>query len=252
MRVRWFGLVPTLGLGTASAVAAQTGFGEALAGAQVPEGLTWDLASLLDPARLGLFAVEALFAVALATLLAFHPVNARTKGRTGELLLPRLYMLYALIGVAIGFLVIQHGYLIGFVIFGIGGLLRFRSTFSTPEMTAEVILVTIIGLSVGLNLPVIALMITLVAWMVIWATGTLTGYRLMIHSPTEADLDAELDRLATRAASLGWTIVSVDRSLTKPKAEVLIQARRRDGLAGVRRKLGGSFANPDTTWRVET
>lgn len=252
MRVQWLVPILTFGAGLASAAAAQSGFEASLAGQPVPERLTWDLASLLDPARLGLFAVEALFAVALATLLAFHPVNARTKGRPGELLLPRLYMLYALIGVAIGFLVIQHGYLIGFVVFGIGGLLRFRSTFSTPEMTAEVILVTIIGLAVGLNLPVIALMIAVVAWLVIWTTGTLTGYRLMIHCPTETILEGELDRLATRAADLGWTIVSVDRSLTKPKAEVLIQAKRLDGLTGVRRKLGGSFTDPATTWRVET
>lgn len=252
MRALRLALILTITLGAGTSAWSQSGFEAMLAGEPVDPALSWELSHLLDPARLGLFAIEALYTVALAALIAFHPVNAKTKERPGELLLPRLYMLYALIGVAIGFLVVQHGYLIGFVVFGIGGLLRFRSTFSTPEMTAEVILVTILGLSVGLNLPVIALMIAVIAWIVIWATGTLTGYTVNLHCGSEQALDAELGRLETLARDLGWTIVSVERSLSKPKAEILLQARRRDGPNGVRRKLADCFTLPDTAWRLDT
>jgi hypothetical protein len=244
-------LCAVLAVGAGAPAWAQVGF-DALMEGELEDSGGWNLAALLDPVRMGLFAIESLIAVGLASAIAFHPVNARTKARSGDLLLPRLYMLYGLIGVSIGFLVGQHGYLIGFVVFGIGGLLRFRSSFSAPEMTAEVILVTIIGLSVGLNLPVIAAMITLVAWAVIWMTGTLTGYTLNIHCTTEDQLDTALDEFRTHAERYKWRVVSVDRSFTKPKAEVLFQAKRIDGLAAVRRQLKGCFADNETSWRLET
>ena len=59
-----------------------------------------------------------------------------------------------LIGMAIGFLVLQHGAIIGFVVFGIGGLLRFRSVLRNATDTVEVILVTLLGLCVAIGLAV--------------------------------------------------------------------------------------------------
>lgn len=233
---------------------AQIGLGSAdlvLPGTEAP-GAEWTLASLFQPARLGLFLIEVLITLALSALIAFHPVNFRTKERPGELVLPRLYMLYGLIGMAIGFLVAQHGYFIGFVVFGIGGLLRFRSAFSSSEMTAEVILVTLLGLGVGLNLPVVSALIALAAWLIIWFTGTLTGYVLTLHCQNDEHLELEIDRFTKRAKELGWHIVSVDRSFKKPEAEVLFQAKRLVGLAGVRRDLDHLFESDLTTWRLET
>lgn len=240
--------------GVAVPALAQGGFGGVdviLPGAEAP-GADWSIGHLFQPQLLGLFVIEVLVTLALSAFIAFHPVNYRTKERQGDLVLPRLYMLYGLIGMAIGFLVTQHGYFIGFVVFGIGGLLRFRSTFSSSEMTAEVILVTLLGLSVGLNLPVVAALIALAGWLVIWMTGTLTGYMLTVHCQNDDHLDLEIERFTSRAKELGWHIVSVERSFKKPEAEVLFQAKRLVGLAGVRRELDQLFDSDLTTWRLET
>ena len=67
---------------------------------------------------------------------------------------------YALIGMVVGFLVTNHGALIGFVIFGIGGLLRLRTDADTTRDMMRLILVILIGLCVGLDLPVMAVIKT--------------------------------------------------------------------------------------------
>ncbi|NJM34915.1 MAG: multidrug transporter AcrB, partial [Rhodomicrobium sp.] len=51
--------------------------------------------------------------------------------------------------------------LVGFVIFGLGGLMRFRTETSSTRDTSRLIIVTLIGLICGLNLPHFAVLATL-------------------------------------------------------------------------------------------
>ena len=100
------------------------------------------------------FVLDAITTLILAAAIAHHPVRLRAPLTLESVALPRLFYLYALVGMAVGFLVVNHGYVIGFVVFGIGSLLRFRSNMDDPVDTVEMILVTVLGLCVGMNLPV--------------------------------------------------------------------------------------------------
>ena len=201
---------------------------------------------------LGLFVLETLLTLALAASIAFHPVRRRAHRDITDLVLPRLFLLYSLIGMAIGFLVVQHGYYIGFVIFGIGGLLRFRSYIDGSSNTVEAILVTLLGLCIGLNLPVMALLITIGAWFVIYATGRTDGYEIKLTCPTSVVLDDQLDRLASHIEVLGWHLVSIKRPFEKPSATVVFQAQSTEGLLAVERELAKVLDADLVKWKLKS
>jgi hypothetical protein len=62
-----------------------------------------------------------LVTAALTAAIAFHPVVLAEHRTAEDHQEPRSLFLYALVGLLVGFMVMHHGYLIGFVIFGIGG-----------------------------------------------------------------------------------------------------------------------------------
>ncbi len=201
---------------------------------------------------LGLFALETLLTLALAASIAFHPVRRRAHRDITDLVLPRLFLLYSLIGMAIGFLVVQHGYYIGFVIFGIGGLLRFRSYIDGSSNTVEAILVTLLGLCIGLNLPIMALLITIGAWIVIYATGRTDGYEIKLTCTTSVVLADQLDLLASHIDGLGWHLVSIKRPFEKPSATVVFQAQSTEGLLAVERELAKILDADLVRWKLRT
>jgi hypothetical protein len=201
---------------------------------------------------LGLFALETLLTLALSAVIAFHPVRRRAHRDITDLVLPRLFLLYSLIGMAIGFLVVQHGYYIGFVIFGIGGLLRFRSYIDGSSNTVEAILVTLLGLCIGLNLPIMALLITIGAWLVIYVTGMTEGYEIKLTCATTAVLDDQLDRLAAHIDGLGWHLISIKRPFEKPSATVVFQARNPEGLLAVERELSAVLDSDLVKWKLKS
>jgi hypothetical protein len=107
-------------------------------------------------------------AVLLGMVIAFHPTTQRTVDTAAEAELPKIYIMYALIGAVIGVIVLKYGMVIGFVIFGLGGLMRFRSTTGSTRDTGRLIIVTLVGLISGLNLPQFATLATAFAWVLIY------------------------------------------------------------------------------------
>lgn len=169
-----------------------------------------------------MFARDIALTLALAALIIFHPMRRRMRRTLEDLMVPRLFFLYALIGMAVGFLVIQHGYIIGFVIFGIGALLRFRSTLDNAIDTVEVILVTVIGLSVGLGLPVMAILLGVVGWGLIWAAGRRLGYEIILHCKGATLLAQGEAAVRALIADRGWTCVSTHHVPAKKTCEFIL------------------------------
>src|SRR3546814_1754823 len=73
----------------------------------------------------------------------------------------------ALVGAIVGVAVLQFGMVIGFVVFGLGGLMRFRTQTSSTRDTGRLIIVTLVGLLCGMNLPHFAVIATAFVWFVI-------------------------------------------------------------------------------------
>lgn len=173
-------------------------------------------------AELGSFAIDVLLALALAAAIALHPVRRAARSKTLDFIMPRLFAFYTLIGMAVGFLVDQHGYIIGFVIFGIGALLRFRSNLDDPIDTVEMILVTVVGLCVGLNFPVMAILITVVSWALILVAGRHLPIELRLQCDSPEELETGLQQVRLIIRHEGYKEAFAHRSHSKNAARLIL------------------------------
>lgn len=198
------------------------------------------------------FAVDAAITLILAAAIANHPVRRRDPPTLQSVMLPRLFYIYALIGMAVGFLVVNHGAVIGFVVFGIGALLRFRSNMDDPLDTVEMILVTVLGLCVGMNLPVMGILIGVVAWLVILLVGRKSHFLLTIKADEDAQVDAALEAAAAAVKGGTWTILRASRSHAKPAAEMLFSSPRGLGVTEAENALSSRLDATGAVWKIES
>jgi len=124
-------------------------------------------------------------AAVLGTLIGYHPRHLRTADTLEKIDAPKAYTIYAVIGAIIGIMVLKYGMVVGVVIFGIGGLIRFRTDLRAAMLTGEVILVTLIGLSCGLNLPHVAVLTTAFAFVLIYLIDARITYRVEVKGLPE-------------------------------------------------------------------
>ena len=238
---------------SAGAVFAQTAMeslgvsGEALQGVAVTGG-GWSQWRNTDEALL--FIGDVVTTLILTAAIVHHPVRRRLALSVSALRLPRLFFLYALTGMTVGFLVLQHGYIIGFVVFGIGALLRFRSNLDDPEDTVEMILVTVLGLCVGLDLPIMAILVGVVAWMVIWLTARKTPCEIALKADDRASLDESLGRVSEALKERGWEIAATHHSHRKSSAEVIFLAAGAVTEPDIENVLDEALTGRPATWKV--
>lgn len=83
----------------------------------------------------------------------------------------KAYVVYAAVSAAIAVLVLEHP-ATALVIFGMGGLLRFRTPASAEGGTGRGIFVVVVGLACGLSLYALAVTLTIVGYVVMrWMQG---------------------------------------------------------------------------------
>lgn len=132
------------------------------------------------------FLLNAFLTLALAAVLgaaiAYHPRNVKTADTLEEIEAPKVYITYAVIGSLIGIMVVKYGLVVGFVLFGIGGLIRFRTLLRSANLTGHVIFVTLIGLSCGLDLPHVAVLATAFGFVLIYILDARITYRISVRA----------------------------------------------------------------------
>jgi hypothetical protein len=141
------------------------------------------------------FLVSALSTLTLAAILgaiiAYHPRHVQTADTLEEIEAPKVYIMYAVIGALIGIMVVKYGLVVGFVLFGIGGLIRFRTVLRSASLTGHVIFVTLIGLSCGLDLPHVAVLATVFGFVLIYVLNARITYRINVRAlPSERVVEA--------------------------------------------------------------
>ena len=125
---------------------------------QLIDSVGW--AGFTDYEFLGHAVLVLILATVLGATIAYHPRTVQRVDTLDEAEAPKVYITYAVVGSVIGLMVIQYGLVVGFVVFGIGGLFRFRTTLSSTADTGRLILVALIGLSCGLGLPHLGVLTT--------------------------------------------------------------------------------------------
>jgi uncharacterized membrane protein YhiD involved in acid resistance len=150
-----------------------------IANTPVPDVEGWLGFSDLD------FLLEAFLNLALAAVLGavigFHPRRILTADTLEEIEAPKVSIVYAFVGSLIGILVQQYGLYMGFVFFGIGALMRFRTVMRSAQLTGQVIFATLIGLTCGLHLPHIAVLATAFEFVLTFLLEARITYRVDIR-----------------------------------------------------------------------
>ncbi|OSQ52424.1 hypothetical protein [Marivita geojedonensis] len=211
-------------------------------------------AQLRDLEEVSEFLFALVEAMAMTAAIAFHPrIVARRRG-SNDWDLPRSMFLYALIGLVVGFLVIHHGVLIGFVVFGIGGLFRFRMETLSASDTALMIFVALIGLSIGLDLPVMALLLTIAAAVVLSVFSRQLHISIEIKFDNTEDFTGKVARLRDALSAEGFATRTVTKSKFKPFAEIVLSTSEESPSEALAATLTKHQAKPDSgieDWHIE-
>ena len=184
------------------------------------------------------FLLEATFSLSLAAFLSWisglDPRGRRTVDTLEEAEAPKLYVVYAVVGALIGLIVLRYGMVVGLVIFGIGGLLRFRSELASAPETGRLILVTLVGLTCGLDLPHLAVLTTVFGIALASLLGARVTYRVEVKGLEPGVVSASADAYRTALARHGCHVLSEKKNFAKDQVTFLFRAPRRvarDGLA---------------------
>lgn len=250
---RWFGWLWLSGLLTlllANAAVAQ-GFG----GSMLPElelrNQGW--AQLKNLEEIADFAVGLIEISVLTLLVGYHPVRLHTRRSKSDYDQPRVLFLYALIGMTVGFLVLHHGYIIGFVIFGMGGLLRFRGDSTSTADTTRLILMTVLGLCIGLDLPVYAFMATISAWLIIFFLSRSEKLELEVKLDSDVDMQEAIEDLKAALAERGFRTLGVIKAKFKSEVQLVVvgpQGDQRHTLMQHMAELQKAKSHPVEDWHI--
>ena len=194
------------------------------------------------------FLVQALLALALATLLgallAYLPRRRHTVDSVEAADAPKVFVVYAVIGAAIGIMVLKYGLVVGFVVFGIGGLTRFRTDLPNAPDTGRLILITLVGLSCGLSLPHLAVLTAAFGFVVLTVLDAQATYHIEVKGLDRTVIGPAADAYRDVLQREGCRIVGERKSFGKEQITFIFHAPhalQRDGLV---QRLEAEVAEP--------
>lgn len=142
-----------------------------------------------------------IFAIGLSAVIAWHPRSLSAANADRLLGGQRVLLLLGLIGATVAEIVMAQPAM-ALVIFGIGGLIRFRTNLRDEELNFKAILVVIIGLACGMSELALAVFVTIIGWLLIWFIDKSQAYRVRIspsakeiHDVLEAECESILGRI---------------------------------------------------------
>ena len=148
-----------------------------------PDRLLLPLGEFTMPWFLAALILGYVFAIGLSAVIAWHPRSLSAASAERLLGRERVLLLLGLIGATVAEIVMAQPAM-ALVIFGIGGLIRFRTRLPDEELNFKAILVVIIGLACGMSELALAVFVTIIGWLLIWFIDKSQPYRIRIAGAT--------------------------------------------------------------------
>jgi hypothetical protein len=156
-----------------------------------------------------------LLSVLLAAFIAAHPRRSTRLDPLSDLEERKTLILMGMVGAVVAELVSVDSTM-ALVVFGIGGLIRFRTVLRNPKITGKAILVVLIGLACGLGQFATAMFVTLFAWALVhW-----------LESHMSARVRVRVDDRATLPEAYKALLESMTRSRCKVKSSMVVDAKK--------------------------
>jgi len=163
-----------------------------------------------------------LLSIILAAVIAYHPSTRRKASNITEFEQPKTFLMYAMVGALIAQLVQTYPPM-ALVIFGIGGLLRFRTVVGEAKDTGRVILVTVVGLCCGLKIFVGAVLATLIGWVLIWYLESQNAGRVAVKGLKDVDILAAAETYRGILGEAGCAVIRERKNLTKGRVTFIVK-----------------------------
>ncbi len=150
-----------------------------------------------------------LFAAACGLALAWHPRRSGKGDPVEDLEQRNTLIVLALVGAIVSELV-RVDPAMALVVFGIGGLIRFRTILDNPKITGKAIMVVVIGLACGLGEFAMGVFFTAFAWLLMFWLDSNVGFRVRLKLTARCDSKATLLALLDMIRRAGGRTASAD------------------------------------------
>lgn len=178
-----------------------------------------------DGWHIGDMAITMVLAVVLGAVLAYHPQVRRKASTIEELEQPKTFIMYSL-AAAVTALVVVAKPAMAFVVFGIGGLMRFRTDVGQAKDTGRVILAAIIGLCCGIKLYVVAVLATAFGWVLTWYLESQQFGRMQVKGLDREKIPRAADAYRKILTQSGCKILGEKKKFTKGMVTFVFNAPR--------------------------
>ena len=168
--------------------------------------------AFLDGWRLVDMCIVFLLAAVLGAVIAYHPRTRAKASTLAELEQPKTFIMYALVGAVIA-KIVEANSAMAFVVFGIGGLMRFRTDVGPAKDTGRVILTAVVGVCCGLKLLVVAVVATAFGWILLWMLEKETFTRLLVKGLPHDMVGASADSYRRVLADSGIRVLGERKKL---------------------------------------
>ena len=144
---------------------------------QLTQGPGWQ--AFAEPEQYLHAALVLITATLSGLALAYHPVYRGRSLSLEDLEQRKTLVVYSSMGALIA-IICTVAPSMAFVIFGIGGLMRFRTNTGESKTTGHTIMGTLIGLCWGLGLQLVAVLATLYFWLMIYLLEAVRTQELVV------------------------------------------------------------------------
>ena len=160
------------------------------------------------------FALILISATLSSALLAYHPIYRRRSLSLEDLDLRRTLIIYGIVGALIA-VVCSVSPSMAFVIFGIGGLMRFRTDVGASKDTGNAIMVTLIGLCWGLGLELVAVLATVFFWLMIFVFELAPARELRVGGVAVQDMGRSSEAYTSAIERAGGRVLGQAKDFRK-------------------------------------
>ena len=170
-------------------------------------------------------AIVLLIAMALGAVIAYHPMTRGKVSSIAEFEQPKTFILYATVGAVVAQLVLIEPAM-AFVVFGLGGLMRFRTDVGEAKDTGRVILVAVVGLCCGLKLLVLAFLSTGFGWILIYILESQQAERVQIKGLENDDIPRSAEAYRKIFTEAGCAIIRERKNFLKGQVTFVFSVPR--------------------------
>lgn len=164
-----------------------------------------------------------LLALALGAVIAYHPSTRRRVSSLEHLEQPKTFLMYAMVAAVVALLV-KFRPEMAIVVFGIGGLMRFRTMVGEAKDTGRVILVTVVGLCCGLKMFIVAIPATIIGWTLIYFLEKQVAGIIRVSGVSEETLQKAVGAYRKLIEKSGCTIIGEQSKFNKKQFLFVLKA----------------------------